>query len=102
MTGPRKSEPERPVGPGNVDSQRLRIDQDGRLVIPADMRAAMLVDKTGILTARVVDGELRLLAPKAAVAHLQRMVREARPEGVSMADELIAERRAEERREADG
>ena len=91
-----------PVGPGNVDSQRLRIDEDGRLVIPADMRAAMLVDETGLLTARVVDGELRILAPKAAVAHLQQMVRDAAPEGVSMADELIAERRAEERRETDG
>ncbi len=54
------------------------------------------------MTARVVDGELRILAPEAAVAHLQRMVRGEAREGVSMADELIAERRAEERREADG
>lgn len=59
---------ERPVGPGNVDSRRLRIDEDGQLVIPADMRAAMLVDKTGLLTARAIDGELRVLSPNAAVA----------------------------------
>ena len=102
MTGPRKSEMERPVGPGNVDSRRLRIDEDGQLVIPADMRAAMLVDKTGLLTARVIDGELRVLSPNAAVASLQKMVSETRPQGISMVDELIAERRAEERRETDG
>ncbi len=89
-------------GPGNVESQKLRIADDGRVVIPAEMRRAMLVDETGMLTARVVDGELRILAPKAAVARLQKMVREAVPEGVSMVDELIAERRAEAHREAGG
>ena len=99
--GPRKPETEQPVGPGSVDSQKLRIDEDGRLVIPADMRAAMLVDETGVLTARVVEGELRILTPGAALASLQKKVCEARPDGVSLADELIAERRAEARREAD-
>ena len=51
------------------------------------------------MRARVVDGELRVLTPKAALRSLQRMVREASPGGVSMVDELIAERRAEARRE---
>ena len=105
MTGAPKSRADRSLRSaclGNVDSQKLRIAEDGCLVIPTKMREAMLIDDSGILTARVVEGELRILAPKAAVAHLQRMVREARPEGVSMADELIAERRAEERCEADG
>ncbi len=61
----------------------------------------MLVDETGMLTARVVEGELRILTPGAALASLQKMVSEARSEGVSMADELIAERRAEARCEAE-
>ncbi len=89
----------RPAGPGDVEAQKLRIAEDGRLVVPAEMRKAMLVDETGVITARVVDGELRVLTPKAALRSLQRMVREASPGGVSMADELIAERRAEARRE---
>ena len=103
VQGPPKSEtaaPVRPDEPGNVDSQKLRIGEDGRLVVPLEMRAAMLIDKTGVITARVVDGELRVLTPKAALRSLQRMVQEASPGGVSMADELIAERRAEARREA--
>ena len=101
MTDSRKSGTGQQVDPGNVDSQKLRIDEDGRLVIPAEMRAAMLVDDTGALTALVVEGELRILAPRAATAELQEIVGETRPKGVSMADELIAERRAEARREAD-
>ncbi|MYE00995.1 MAG: hypothetical protein F4Y03_06895 [Alphaproteobacteria bacterium] len=103
VQGPPKSETRQsaqPAGPGDVASQKLRIGEDGRLVIPSEMRAAMLVDETGVLTARVVEGELRVLAPDAALARLQKMVREAVPEGVSLADELIAERRAEARREA--
>ncbi len=104
VQGPPKSEkdrsPPQPDGPGNVESQKLRIAEDGRVVIPADMRRAMLVDETGMITARVVDGELRILTPEAALRSLQRMVREAVPEGVSLADELIAERRAEAHREA--
>ncbi len=103
VNGPPKAERARsvqPDGPGNVESQKLRMAEDGRVVIPAEMRRAMLVDDTGAITARVVDGELRVLTPKAALRSLQRMVQEASPGGVSMADELIAERRAEALREA--
>lgn len=88
-----------PPAPGSVGSRKLRVGDDGRLVIPADMRSAMLIDDTGSLTARVVDGELRVLAPDAALFKLQGMMRERVPEGVSAVDELIAERRTEARRE---
>ena len=86
--------------PGNVGSQRIRILANGRIVIPAKMRSAMLIDESGYLTARVVEGELRVLTPKAAVLKLQKRMREKAPEGVSVVDDLIAERRAEARREA--
>ena len=88
-----------PQEPGNVEPQKLRIAANGRLVVPADMRAAMLIDDSGHLTARVVQGELRVLAPLAAVRKLQRMTQDAVPAGVSLVDELIAERRAEEQDE---
>ena len=103
VNGPPKSEAgksPRTDEPGSIDSQKLRIAEDGRLVIPAEMRRAMLVDETGMITARVVDGELRVLTPKAALRSLQRMGQKASADGISMADELIAERRAEARREA--
>lgn len=88
--------------PGDVESQKLHMAGDGRIVIPAEMRSAMLIDESGYLTARVVEGELRVFAPKAAIIKLQRMMREKVPEGVSVVDELIAERHAEARSEDDG
>ena len=101
--GPLKSKAARPRPGGEelgeVESQKLRVGDDGRFVIPAEMRAAMAIDESGQLTARVVDGELRVLSPLAAILKMRRMVRKKAAEGVSLADELIAERRAEARRE---
>ena len=89
-----------PDEPGDVGSQRIRILADGRMVIPAKMRQAMLIEEGGYLTARVVAGELRVLTPRAAVLKLQKRMREKVPAGVSVVDDLIAERRVEARREA--
>ena len=89
-----------PDEPGDVGSQRIRILADGRMVIPAKMRQAMLIEEGGYLTARVVAGELRVLTPNAAVFKLQKRMREKVPKDVSVVDDLIAERRAEARREA--
>ena len=88
--------------PGEVESQTIQIAADGRIVIPAAMRLAMLIDESGHLTARVVDGELRVLAPKAALSRLRRMARHKVPDGTSVVDELIAERRTEARAEGGG
>ena len=78
---------------------QLVVGVDGRLLVPAQMRAAMEIAPDGKVTARVVDGELRVISPKVAIRRAQALVRAAVPEGVSMADELIAERRAEARAE---
>jgi bifunctional DNA-binding transcriptional regulator/antitoxin component of YhaV-PrlF toxin-antitoxin module len=79
---------------------RLQIGAGGRVVIPAEMRAAMGVGEGDTLSGRVVDGELRLLSKEAAVRKAQELVRQYIPEGVSLVDELIEERRAEAAREA--
>ena len=104
LQGPPKSEAAAarstaPQEPGNVEPQTLHVARNGRLVIPADMRSAMLIEDSGHLTARVVEGELRVLTPRAAVRKLQMMMRDTVPAGFSLADELIAERRAEAQRE---
>lgn len=78
---------------------QLRIGDGGRVVIPAEMRAALGVKPGDTLLARVVDGELMLLPHKAAVRRAQLLVRSFVPDGVSLVDELIAERRAEAARE---
>jgi hypothetical protein len=47
----------------------------------------------------IKDGELRVYTLKQAIERAQRFVRQHVPEGVSLVDELIAERREEARRE---
>lgn len=81
---------ETPVGP-----TRLKIDSVGRLVVPAEMRRAMLLDADGRVTVSVVDGELRAISPLAAVRQLQRRAASLVPPGTLVSDELIAERRSE-------
>lgn len=88
--------------PGNIESKTLQVAKNGRVVIPVEMRSAMLIDATGHVAARVVEGELRILSPKAALLKAQKMVREKTSGVASLADELIAERRAEVQREGDG
>lgn len=87
-------------GLASVGHTRLKIDSAGRVVIPAEMRAAMNVRPGDIVTARVIDGELVLLSPAAAIRKAQRLVRRYIPEGTNLSDELIAERREEARRES--
>ncbi len=83
------------AGPRSTAPAQLVVGTDGRVVIPAEMRAAMQIGADGKVTARVVDGELRVTALQVAIRRVQDMVRSTIPTGVSLADELIAERRAE-------
>ena len=68
-------------------------------MIPANLRLAMGLEVGETLLARVEEDRLVLERPRAALARLQRAFREAVPEGVSLADELLADRRAEVRRD---
>ena len=86
--------------PGNVLPIRLTIGNDGRLLIPALLREAMLLDKTNTVTAQVVNGELRVLSPACAITQLQNLIASSDKGTGSVVDELINERRAEAKREA--
>jgi AbrB family looped-hinge helix DNA binding protein len=79
---------------------KVQIGAGGRVVIPADMRAAMGVAEGDTLVARVVDGEFRLMSRDVAVRLAQNLVRQFVPAGVSLVDQLVEERRSEARREA--
>lgn len=72
----------------------------GRLVLPASLRRDLGIEKgTRLQVSREKDGSLRL-RPYAAIAKASRgMFAHLAPEGVSLADELIAERRQEAKRE---
>ncbi|HEY4025821.1 MAG TPA: AbrB/MazE/SpoVT family DNA-binding domain-containing protein [Candidatus Dormibacteraeota bacterium] len=68
-------------------------------MIPARLRRALDLEVGETLVARVEEDRLVLERPRAALARLQRAFREAVPEGVSLVDELLADRRAEVRQE---
>jgi AbrB family looped-hinge helix DNA binding protein len=95
-----QSETERPASKGVPSKATLQIGAGGRVVIPAEFRAAMGIAEGDTLSGRVVDGELRLLSKKAAIRKAQELVRQYIPEGVSLVDQLIEERRAEAARES--
>lgn len=77
----------------------LQVGPGGRVVIPAVFRNAMQIGEGDRLMARVVEGELRLISPAMGVKRAQKMVRELIPGNDSLAEELIADRRREVKRE---
>jgi AbrB family looped-hinge helix DNA binding protein len=81
----------------SVPHARLKIDKAGRIVIPAEMRAAMLVKPGDAVTAEVVEGELRIMSGAVVLARIQKQAQEydAAHPNVSLVDELIADRRQE-------
>jgi AbrB family looped-hinge helix DNA binding protein len=90
-----------PTGLASVGYTRLKIGEAGRIVIPAEMRAAMMVKPGDTVTAEVVEGELRIMSRAVVLDRISseaRKFKERHPD-VSVVDELIAERRAEAQKE---
>ena len=80
--------------PGHVGPQSLKVSADGRVAIPQPMRAAMFLGEDGHVTARVVDGELRLVARGAAIRRMQNEARAYKRPGESVVDGFLRDRRA--------
>jgi len=84
----------------SLPSVKVRLGPEGRVVIPAAMREALGLKEGDVLFARLEGGEIKLLTPRAAMRRAQAIVRSFVPEGVSLAEELIVDRRREAAREA--
>jgi AbrB family looped-hinge helix DNA binding protein len=74
---------------------RAKLASGGRIVIPAAYRKALGLREGDLVTMRLEDGEIRLYSFEEGLRRAQALVREFVPEGVSLVDELIAERRRE-------
>lgn len=73
------------------------IGKGGRIVIPAAMRKALELEPGDVVVLKLEDDGVRVLSRKQALRRVQdRIAERARP-GVSVADELIRERREEAR-----
>lgn len=73
----------------------VRLGAGGRVIIPSALRKAMGIKVGDELIATVDEDGMRMTTIQQAVARAQRLVRQYVPAGTSLADELIAERRAE-------
>ena len=78
---------------------RTRVNENGRLVIPASFRKALGINPGDEVVLRLEDDELRITTLKHRIARAQRLVRKYVKPGVSLVDELIAERREAARKE---
>lgn len=73
----------------------LTMAENGRVLIPADIRAALGLKAGGKIVARVEDGALVIEPLDAAIRRVQRMMTCYAAPGESLVDELIADRRRE-------
>jgi len=78
---------------------RQRVNENGRVVIPASFRKALGIKIGDEVVLRMEDDELRITTLKRRVERAQRLVRKHVKRGTSLVDELIAERREAARNE---
>ena len=81
------------------DVVRAKIDSQGRVLIPAAIRDAMKMKPGGHVAMYLDEDGLHLVTREFTREQLRREIAAHVPEGVSLADELIADRRAEAARE---
>jgi len=78
---------------------RQRVNENGRVVIPASFRKALGINIGDEVVLRMEDDELRITTLKRRVERAQRLIRKHVKRGTSLVDELIAERREAARNE---
>jgi AbrB family looped-hinge helix DNA binding protein len=77
---------------------KVRINENGRVVIPAAFREALGVKPGDEIILRVEDDELRITTMNRRIERAQRRARRYLKPGVSLMNELLAERREEAKR----
>ena len=78
-----------------MDAQRVKIIEGGKLIIPASMRRELGIGSGDTMLVEVADGELRVRSIPKALERARAILRRHIPEGTSLSDELIADRRRE-------
>jgi AbrB family looped-hinge helix DNA binding protein len=76
-----------------------RINENGRVVIPASFRRALGIQSGDTVVLRIENDELRITSLRQRLAKAQQLVHKHVPRTISLVDELIAERREAARRE---
>jgi AbrB family looped-hinge helix DNA binding protein len=80
-------------GTATTQEARLKVNENGRVVIPASFRKALGINPGDEVILSMADDELRITTMKRRIERAQRLVRKYVKAGTSLVDELIAERR---------
>jgi len=78
---------------------RMRVNENGRVVIPASFRKRLGIRVGDEVVLQIQDDELRITTLKRSIERAQRLVRKHVKPGTSLVDELIAERHEAARNE---
>lgn len=81
------------------EETRTRINENGRVVIPASFRKALGINAGDEVVLRLEDEELRITTLARRLERARRLIRKHVKSGTSLVDELIAERREAARNE---
>ena len=79
--------------------QSAKIIKGGRLILPAEFRRQLDLKDGDRVTIEMVDDQLKITSQMAAVRRLQAKIAQYVPKGVSLSEELMAERKLEAARE---
>ena len=90
------------ASPSAPNDTSVTVGPGGRIVIPAAFRKAMSVEESDDVVLHLVDNELHVMSRAAAIKQVQELISQYAPEGVSLVDEFLAERRREAAREDRG
>jgi len=72
---------------------RMRVNQNGRIVIPAAFRKAIGIEVGDEVVLSVQDDELRITTQQRRIQRAQQRARTYLKPGTSLVEELLAERR---------
>jgi antitoxin PrlF len=75
---------------------KTKLGEDGQIIIPSEFLKALGLEVGDMLILRLVDGEVQIFTPSQAIRRAQELVSEYLPDGRSLSDELVTERRLEE------
>ena len=78
---------------------RVKVDAQGRVLIPAELRQELGIEPGDTLTLSSEDGQLSLLTFEQGMRRVRELASSYVTDGRSVVDEFIAERREEASRE---
>ncbi|MGI8771070.1 MAG: AbrB/MazE/SpoVT family DNA-binding domain-containing protein [Acidobacteriaceae bacterium] len=78
-----------------IEEARTRINENGRLVIPASIRRALGLESGDEVVLLVEGNELRMTTPRKRAERAQQLFKKYVGEGIRVSDELLADRRKE-------